>query len=886
MSDSGDRPAGAPRARAYRQLLAHAAVLGAIGAAGWVLKHRLSGYPWHRLGDDLSAIGPGPLALALLATAASYAIMVGYDALALSYVDHSMPHRRYAAASFVATAFGNSLGASAFVGAALRARLYSAWGLPGAAIARVAAFNLVTLSLGSSVLVAAGLAWAPPAVLAWLPVNRPVSVLAAAVLLAGVGGYVRWCGRTRPPVTVRGHRVDRPTRTMAVTQVTVSVVEWLTMAVVLYVLLPAGHGLAFVPFAVLFVLATTLGLLSNVPGGLGVVEAVLVVALADTVPSTGLVTALVAYRLVYYLVPLALAAVVLAVLEARRSPDRAAGAARLGRSLVPSLLAVPLIVTGLRLIFTGELPDGQSLGHGPFVGGLAGTALLVLARGIYRRLHGAWALTVLTVALLSAAGPEPVLPAVVLVVLLGLARPGFYRTTSVLRTRWAAVWTALAVALAAALVWWNETWLVPAHGDRTWWAALTGAGSWPGRIGPVLLVAALVVVGTRLQLPVSGPHLASDAELDRAGPVMARATQGNASLLWSGDKRVLFSAGGQALLMYQVAGRSWVVMGDPVGDEREFEGLIDDFLDLCRSRCGRPVLYCVRDDLAALYERRGLVMVKLGEEAMIPLTDFTMTGSKRAKLRSECRASTKAGVEVEVLEGDAVRAVLPALREVSDLWLDDRKTREKSFSLGHFDDEFVARYPVAVARIDGQVVAFATLWASGAKHEIKVDLMRRRSEAPRTVMTHLFVEAMLWAQERGFDTFNIGMTPLSGLRTDGPFWERVGNLVWTYGEHFYNFRGLRRFKDRFDPQWEPRYVASHAGPAFPVMMIDVAALVAGGFRGLVPALHAPLSRSRPAATPAPIATPSTPWSPETAAAPGIPRPRPSAEHRQRQGADG
>src|SRR3712207_9264115 len=64
--------------------------------------------------------------------------------------------------------------------------------------------------------------------------------------------------------------------------------------------------------------------------------------------------------------------------------------------------------------------------------------------------------------------------------------------------------------------------------------------------------------------------------------------------------------------------------------------------------------------------------------------------------RSEIRASTKAGVEIEVLDGEALRAVMPELREVSDLWLDERQTREKSFSLGHFDEDYVARFPVAV----------------------------------------------------------------------------------------------------------------------------------------------------------------------------------------------
>ena len=102
-------------------------------------------------------------------------------------------------------------------------------------------------------------------------------------------------------------------------------------------------------------------------------------------------------------------------------------------------------------------------------------------------------------------------------------------------------------------------------------------------------------------------------------------------------------------------------------------------------------------------------------------------------------------------------------------------------------------------------------------------------------MSLLFVECMLWARDQGYQTFSLGMAPLSGLRTDGAasFWDRIGHFVWSHGEHFYNFRGLRQFKERFDPEWQARYVASPGGPALPVMMLNVATLVGGGLRGTV-----------------------------------------------------
>lgn len=342
--------------------------------------------------------------------------------------------------------------------------------------------------------------------------------------------------------------------------------------------------------------------------------------------------------------------------------------------------------------------------------------------------------------------------------------------------------------------------------------------------------------------------VAGPADLLRAEALVAQALHGDASLLWTGDKRVFFSGAGNAFLMFQIRGRSWVVMGDPIGAPEEFDDLLTRFLAECDRHAGRPVFYCVRQDNAERYRRAGLNLLKLGEEAVVDLSAFSMQGSHRAKLRSELRAAAKLGCVVEVLNPEDVRPILPELREVSDAWLAARKVREKSFSLGAFDDEYVARFPVAVSRRHGQIIAFASLWASGGRGEVKVDLMRRRSDTPRTVMSQLFVESMLWAQAHNYSTFSLGMAPLSGLCTEeaAPFWECVGHFLHSHGESFYNFQGLRQFKVRFKPDWQPRYIASRGGPAMPMTMLNVVCLVGGGLRGVVPvgAVSRP-SRKRP-----------------------------------------
>jgi len=146
----------------------------------------------------------------------------------------------------------------------------------------------------------------------------------------------------------------------------------------------------------------------------------------------------------------------------------------------------------------------------------------------------------------------------------------------------------------------------------------------------------------------------------------------------------------------------------------------------------------------------------------------------------------------------------------------------------------VRQFPVAIVRTEGSVSAFATLWVTTDHEEITVDLMRFGPDAPRAAMDYLFVELLLWAQAQGYRWLNIGMAPLSGLEKHplAPVWHRVGNFVFRYGEHFYNFEGLRRYKSKFNPVWEPRYLVAPGGLRLPRILLDVSVLIAGGVREL------------------------------------------------------
>ncbi|GAA4970122.1 bifunctional lysylphosphatidylglycerol flippase/synthetase MprF [Kineococcus glutinatus] len=834
-------------------------MVGLLAAAATLLHRTLRHYSWAELGGDLVALGPGVALAALAATAVSYLTMTGYDALALRYVEHPLPYRRYGLASFVATAFGNNLGASAVVGAALRARVYSGWQVPGFAITRIIGFNVVTLALGAAVLVGSGMLHDPARAGEALHLPGAVVLVVGSLLLASVVAYLLWACAGRP-ISVRDRRIDRPSPRLAAAQVVLSTFEWLTMAAALYVLLPAGGRLPFLLFAVAFSIATVAGLVTNVPGGLGVFEATLVVMIGSTTSPAGLAVALVAYRLCYFVLPLLLAAVLLVANEARRgaavpgpaaaqaapagsAPEPAASRApaRLPSVLTPHVLALGAAGVGVFMLVVGDLPGRRALDVSALTISLAGFATLLMARGLHRRLRRAWAGTLALLAgvtVVAAAHGDAVLSAVtaVLALLLVPARPAFYRGASLARPR-NPLWPLTAAALVGVAVWWQEFSGSCGAVDAPLLAAsVSGDASGVDRLAMAAGALGVLIGGFRLLRPASpGPQVDCEDERALVEDIVARSGRATSQLAFTGDKRFHFGPGGTSFLMYQVEGRSWVVMGDPVGDPDDFRELVTSFIEEVDRHGGRPVFYNVLPDHADLYRGCGLTLAKLGEEAVVPLAEFTLSGKARLNLRTCRNKSQRLGLAVEFVAPEDVAPLLPALREVSEAWLAHRNGKEKRFSLGAFDEEYVSRFPLVVVREEERIIAFATLWSCADGRQVQVDLMRRLPDGPNTVMTYLFVECILWAKENGFSSFSLGMAPLSGLRSDGTgsFWDRVGHLLWTHGEQFYNFKGLRKFKQGFNPDWQTCYVAAPGGLALPNVMVNVATLVGGGVRGVV-----------------------------------------------------
>lgn len=367
------------------------------------------------------------------------------------------------------------------------------------------------------------------------------------------------------------------------------------------------------------------------------------------------------------------------------------------------------------------------------------------------------------------------------------------------------------------------------HDPGALWIALVAVGvnlGWAHRFEGLSLTAGRKpkargkVVRSPATVPAHG--------LERTRDVIRATDAAEAHLVSLGDKDVLWSADGQAFLMYARQGSRLIALFDPVGPVECWPELMDGFMALARSQRCKPVFYQVSGRFMEQGAGRRLRCYKLGERADIRVDQFSMNGKEWASLRRALNRAERDGLVYSYLEAGGAAPIMDELRQVSDAWLGMNKTGEKRFSLGAFDPDYVNAFPLAVIRLEGRIIAFVNILTAG--DSAFVDLMRFIPGVHRGAMDLLVVRAIESLREKGFSRLNLGMAPLSGLggNPKASLWERLCAFVYERGNRYYNFKGLRAFKEKFDPEWDARYLVVTDRASAALSAAAAAILIAGG----------------------------------------------------------
>ena len=832
-----------------------------IGVIAFFVLHKLASHvKWTEVKTDLATTPLSALFLALLCTTLSFVGISFYDVLAVrSEAPGKVPPRIAALAGAAGYGISGLLGFSYLTGTAIRYRIYSSFGLDLALVASIITVSWTGFLSGMTFLFGSLLSFHPHDLDAMLPISPMVETSIGILLLGALLAYFIWLATGSRHVKAGGFQLIMPSMKSGVALTAAGLLDLSAAAMTLYVLLPSDVAQNIPFFFTIYFGAIALGILSHSPGGLGVFEATIIAGLGASGRSDVL-AALLIYRVIYTILPFLVATAGLSVMMVIKRRHALTGSAQLlwraFKPLIPPVAAGIALLAGVFLLISGNLPAEQSHLHilrgilplsfieaSHLAGSIAGLLLIVVARGLYRKLHRAWvvamALIVIGffVSLLKGLDWQEALLMLTTLVVLGLFRPAFYRVDNTSVFRLNSAWIVSLSTLLAAVLWvglfaYSH---VPYRNELWWDFTLHGDASRYLRAS--LAVAIILTVIAFNSLISSNKYRQKQPETipDTVRKLVAESEYAEAGIALTGDKAFLISEDQSAFLAYADTGRSLITKGDPVGDPKAGKKLIWQLRELADQQGKRCAFYAVSSDYLPTFLDLGLSILKIGEVAKVNLQGFTLDGSHKKDLRQARNRAARDGYHFELIPAAEIGAVMQELRTISDAWLVNKQGTEKGFSLGAFTEDYMANFDVAVLRSNTEeIVAFANLFKGANLHELSLDLMRYRPGGPSFAMDALFAELMLYGTEQGYQWFSLGAAPFSGIenRQHASLWNRLGGFVYEHGEHFYNFEGLRAFKEKMGPEWSPNYLACPGGLAAPQILYEVNVLISGGIRGL------------------------------------------------------
>ncbi|MGZ3298078.1 MAG: phosphatidylglycerol lysyltransferase domain-containing protein [Asticcacaulis sp.] len=499
--------------------------------------------------------------------------------------------------------------------------------------------------------------------------------------------------------------------------------------------------------------------------------------------------------------------------------------------LIPRVFSIVMFTAGVLLLWAVVTPiDPEAL---PIVrrwlplevvelshaaGTIIGVLMIFLARGLWERIDTAWymAISLFCLGAVFSLTRELALgPAVALTLcalLLIPCKSAFNRRSNLLSLSVNPMWVAITL-LALGLVVWGGFYIyqhIPyAHSLWTSFSYRASASRFLRSVAIIAVLLLLIGLYRLFGIARQPPPMPAEDDMEQLKGVVSQASNPQAWLALLRDKHILWNGDRTAFLMYGVSGSQWVVMGEPVGPAGEAEALCWKLKEMASLAKAKLSFYQVGPKMLPLMIDLALRPFKIGEEALVDVAAFDLAGKKGYGFRQTLKRFDGLNATFEVIDAEDVAAYLPALKRVSDSWLKSKNAREKRYSLGCFQADYMTLTPVAVVRVEGEIMAFANLWPTQDKTLLTLDLMRYDPASPPSVMEYLFLKLIDYARTHGYAHFSLGLAPLAGLEAKplSSAWHKIAAVIYQVGGGLYNFEGLRAYKEKFKPQWEPRYFA-------------------------------------------------------------------------------
>ncbi len=279
-------------------------------------------------------------------------------------------------------------------------------------------------------------------------------------------------------------------------------------------------------------------------------------------------------------------------------------------------------------------------------------------------------------------------------------------------------------------------------------------------------------------------------------------------LFYMDDKNYFLNKAETVMFLYRPYKDKILILGDPTGEKEDFEDAIDELIIWSTENKMKVAFYQILGNNLEEYIDEGFKFLKIGEDAIVNVQEFNLEGKRNKILRKTMNSMEPRGLKFRIVNTPFTDEFVSSLKEVSDEWLDGRG--EMQYSLGAFKEEYIKKAPVfVIENEDGRIEGFANMLPIKGSDMLSIDLMRHRLENTEGIMDMLFISILQWAKENDYKYFDLGIAPLSnvGNKLYSGNKEKLVNLAYQYGNKIYGFKGLRKYKNKFNPEWKSVYIA-------------------------------------------------------------------------------
>lgn len=805
-----------------------------VGALA-LLHNQLKGLSYTDIINALKAIPALKIVIAMCLALSYYIVLGGYDIVAFKYI-RSNPELRpkdILFTCFVSNVLGSNTGYSMLFGGSIRYRLYSLHNVSMMNVTKVLLFSSATIWLG--LLSVGGIVFTfAPVSLEGITEHSTNTRGIGIFFLILLSIYILLSLIHSKPIKVLKWKISFPDIKIVLSQIILASLDWIIASLTLYTLMPTGEMPYFVLLKV-FLVSQLLGIISQVPGGMGVFEASISVLLPTAAENPGVIGGLLAYRAIFYFFPLAIALIMLAVYEIMRVTKTFEEKRRIfGKtisSVIVQALAALTFFAGMIAIFTTSTPINVAqlqkiisllpawfvdISH--FLLSITAIGLLFISRGIQLRIYNAykWGCRLLFFAIiliLIVGEPLPVLLSfIVLFVALLLARKYFYRDIPILNTALSTWWFTAIGGVFVLSVWIGFfvnrqdifSWI---HLDVFFENLLStsDAARFLRAFFGMLVIFLIVAIEQIFRNFLKKPVVFDREDIKRIVDSSDHTYSFNAL---SSDKRFVINENKDAFIMYATSRNSWIALGDPVGKFSSKNELLWKAKEISYKESLKLAFIGIDKRYLHIYDDIGLDIFKVGQEAKIPLRTFEKDIDQKQYFKQLIENIESQGFKYEIIRSEDFEKYRETFSQINKEWEKNYNYIERNFIPGQYDETYMKDMDFSILKKDGKVFAFSVFFATKSRYEISSSIIRHYNYSEDT-FTYMLLKNILWAKENGFKWFDLGLAYFPSGDNENDVIKRFAKM-FMFAEHFeYDLSRLREFKNKFAPIWHNKYVAVH-----------------------------------------------------------------------------